>query len=90
MFWRIEIVSEKDRATYQRILDRHEIAAHDFVMVGNSIRSDVLPVLEVGARAVHVPYHITWELEQAAVDDAEAFATIPSLRDLPALIETWR
>jgi hypothetical protein len=46
-------------------------------------------VLELGARAVHVPYHITWELEQVAVDDTEAFATIPTLRDLVPLVESW-
>ena len=88
LFWRIEIVSEKDVPTYERILRRHDIAARDFVMVGNSVRSDVLPVLELGAKAVHVPYHITWELEQAAVDDA-SFPTIPTLRDLVSLVGNW-
>ena len=58
-------------------------------MVGNSVRSDVLPVIELGARAVHVPYEITWEIEQVAVDDADLFPTITSLRDLPALVKSW-
>jgi putative hydrolase of the HAD superfamily len=88
-FWRIEIVSEKDVATYQRILTRHEIAVDDFVMVGNSVRSDVLPVLEIGARAVHVPYEITWEIEHVAIDDEDLFPTIPTLRDLVGLVESW-
>ena len=56
LFWRVEIVSEKDEATYRRILDRHGIDPSTFVMVGNSVRSDVLPVLALGGRAVHVPY----------------------------------
>lgn len=88
LFWRIEIVSEKDVPTYERILRRHEIAPADFVMVGNSVRSDVLPVLELGAKAVHVPYHITWELEYAAVDDA-SFPTISTLRDVVSIVDNW-
>jgi putative hydrolase of the HAD superfamily len=87
-FDHIEIVSEKDVPTYRRILERHGFDPHDFVMVGNSVRSDVLPVLELGGRAVHVPYHITWELEHAAVDDA-SFPTIPTLRDLVSLVDNW-
>ncbi|HEV8299280.1 MAG TPA: HAD family hydrolase [Acidimicrobiales bacterium] len=89
-FWRIEIVTEKDVATYQRVLDRHGIPPGEFVMVGNSVRSDILPVLDIGSRAVHVPYEITWEIEHAAVDDADLFPTITSLRELPDLVRDWR
>lgn len=64
LFDAVEIVSEKDPATYRRILDRHAVEPGAFLMVGNSLRSDVLPVVEVGARAVHVPYEITWAHEQ--------------------------
>jgi putative hydrolase of the HAD superfamily len=89
-FWRIEIVSEKDVATYRRILDKHQIATDDFVMVGNSVKSDVLPVLELGARAVHVPYHITWEIEHVAMEDEhDLFPTITNLRDLVGLVGSW-
>ncbi len=90
-FWRIEIVSEKDPATYQRILDRHGIEPASFVMVGNSVPSDVLPVLALGGRAVHVPYHLTWEMETAppaAVADA-AFPVLDRLADLPSLLDRW-
>lgn len=80
--WRVEIVSEKDEPTYQRILDRHEIAPAEFVMVGNSLRSDVLPVLAIGGRAVHIPYHVTWELEQA--EAADDIPVLGSLAELPA------
>jgi putative hydrolase of the HAD superfamily len=88
-FWRIEIVSEKDVPTYRRILTRHEIEVDDFVMVGNSVKSDVLPVLELGARAVHIPYEITWEIEHVAIEDPDLFPTIPSLLDLVGLVESW-
>lgn len=64
LFDAVEIVSEKNEATYREILDRHHIDADHFVMIGNSIRSDILPVLAVGAHAIHVPYSITWQIEQ--------------------------
>jgi putative hydrolase of the HAD superfamily len=63
LFDRIEIVAEKDQATYERLLTRHGVSPDEFLMVGNSIRSDVLPVIEIGGRAVHVPYQITWDHE---------------------------
>jgi putative hydrolase of the HAD superfamily len=77
-FWRIEIVSEKDVATYQRILSRHEIAVDDFVMVGNSVRSDILPVLEIGARCT-CPTR-SREMEHVAIDDDDNVPTISTLR----------
>lgn len=63
LFLGVEIVSEKNAASYRGILSRRGIKAEEFVMVGNSPRSDVLPVLEIGARAVHIPYHVTWHHE---------------------------
>jgi len=56
-------VSEKNAASYRGILSRRGIKPEEFVMVGNSPRSDILPVLELGARAVHIPYHVTWHHE---------------------------
>jgi len=63
LFLGVEILSEKNVSSYRGILSRRGIKADEFVMVGNSLRSDVLPVLELGARAVHVPYHVTWRHE---------------------------
>jgi putative hydrolase of the HAD superfamily len=84
--WRVEIVSEKDEATYQRILDRHGIEPAEFVMVGNSLRSDVLPVRAIGGCGVHIPYHVTWELERAEASDD--IPVLESLRDLPGWLLT--
>jgi putative hydrolase of the HAD superfamily len=86
LFWRVEIVSEKDTATYQRILDRHRIDPRTFVMVGNSIRSDVLPVLACGGRAIHVPYSVLWALEEVEPGTAEGFPVLASLAELPDAI----
>jgi putative hydrolase of the HAD superfamily len=63
LFLGVEVVSEKNAGAYRGILARRGIKADEFVMVGNSLRSDILPVLELGARAVHVPYHVTWHHE---------------------------
>ncbi len=77
-FERIEIVSEKDEATYRAILDRLDVAPERFCMVGNTVRSDVLPVLAIGGHAVQVPYEVTWAHEEAAGHGAE-FPVLPSL-----------
>ncbi|MVN75732.1 HAD hydrolase-like protein [Hymenobacter sp. HMF4947] len=64
----VEIVSEKNEATYRRILARHGVAPADFLMIGNSLKSDILPVLALGAQAIHVPYHTTWIHEEVPAE----------------------
>jgi putative hydrolase of the HAD superfamily len=86
-FDHVEIVLEKDSSTYAEILARLGIDPARFCMVGNSVRSDILPVLALGGSAVHVPYPILWDLEK--VDDHdEHFAELSSLADLPAWLES--
>ena len=63
LFSGVEIVSEKNADTYRAILKRRGIKPEEFVMVGNSLRSDVVPVVELGARAIHIPYPVTWHHE---------------------------
>ena len=81
-FERIEIVSEKDEATYRRLLDRYGVSPDEFAMIGNSLRSDVLPVVAIGARAIHVPYAITWAHETVAARPDSAFETLAHLREV--------
>ncbi|ABW31036.1 HAD family hydrolase [Acaryochloris marina] len=85
-FSAIEIVSKKDTDTYRKILRRNDLQPSQFLMVGNSIQSDVLPVLEAGAAAVHIPYHTTWVHEQADMEALQGkdFTCLESLRELPA------
>ena len=73
------------------VLDRLGIQPSDFVMVGNSIRSDVLPVLGIGGRAVHVPHTTTWILEEPDPKAVAAvrFPVVDRLADLPALLADW-
>ena len=66
LFPRIEIVSEKDASTYARVLAEFGIAPAQFAMVGNSLRSDIAPVLALGGWGVHMPYHVTWVHETHA------------------------
>ena len=81
-FTDIEIVLEKDPDTYAKILQRLRIPADRFLMIGNSVRSDVLPVLAIGGHAIHVPYHITWEHER--VDDhGQELVELASIADVP-------
>ncbi len=79
----VEILLEKDPTTYRRVLRHVGVEPERFLMVGNSVRSDILPVLEIGGSAVHVPYHVLWDHEH--VDDhGEEFSELASLADLPA------
>ena len=63
LFQRIEIVSEKNEATYGRVLGEFGLAPAQFAMVGNSLRADIEPVLAIGGGGVHTPYHVTWAHE---------------------------
>lgn len=85
LFSAIEIVSEKDRETYARVLKRNGIDPARFVMVGNSVRSDILPVLAAGGRAIHVPYHLTWAIEEAE-PPADGYLRAAAIREVPDLI----
>jgi putative hydrolase of the HAD superfamily len=87
-FRHIEIVREKDAGIYARILRKYDIAPQHFLMVGNSVRSDILPVLEIGGRAAHIPYEITWQHEAAHPPhaDANGYYHLPNFGALPALV----
>lgn len=82
LFSAFEVVSEKDAKTYAAVMRRLGVEPSRFVMVGNSVKSDVLPVLEAGGSAVHVPYHLSWALDRAPAGSAE-FVTLGSLAELP-------
>lgn len=86
----VEIVAEKDPASYRRVLGRAGIDPASFVMVGNSLRSDVLPVLEIGGHAVHIPYRLTWEHEQVADHeyDGRPYTELGDIRELPGLLRS--
>jgi putative hydrolase of the HAD superfamily len=62
-FHHIEIMSDKHENNYKKLLSHLDIQPHEFLMVGNSIKSDILPVINIGAKAIHVPFEVTWQHE---------------------------
>jgi len=86
-FWQTEVVAHKDPATYERVLGIHGVEPERFVMVGNSLPSDVLPVIEIGGRGVHVPYHVTWTHEHH--DGDHDAPQLEHLGELPDLLAQW-
>ncbi|MDM9632462.1 HAD family hydrolase [Robiginitalea aurantiaca] len=82
-FHHVEVLSDKKPDNYSRLLEHLEIGVSEFLMVGNSLKSDVLPILELGARAIHVPFHTTWAHEEVRPEEhTNNHLTISSLRDL--------
>jgi putative hydrolase of the HAD superfamily len=86
-FQQIEIVSDKTSEAYARLLAKHHLEPAKFLMVGNSLRSDILPVVALGGHAVHIPYHITWAHEHVEHTNAAGYETLEHLGQLPAAIE---
>jgi putative hydrolase of the HAD superfamily len=90
LFDGIEIVSEKNPAAYQEIVNRYHVEAKNFVMIGNSLKSDVLPVLAIGGVGVHIPFETTWIHELVSDEDLEGkdFKRLALMNDLHAFLNT--
>ena len=91
-FRHFEVVGHKDPAAYAAILTRYGITPERFLMVGNSLKSDVLPVIALGGNAVYVPHQITWahEVISAHEDQPDGYHEIAHLGELPDLIQALR
>ena len=87
-FDHVEIVSEKDEATYRRLFARLGITPDNFVMIGNSLKSDILPVVRLGFPAIHVPYHANWihEYVPAELLAGVEFRAVARLREVLELV----
>ncbi len=79
----VEIVPDKSPAIYRAILQRYNIPAERFLMVGNSLRSDVLPVLQIGGQAVLVHYANNWAHEMLVDTSGHTYSTLQNLAELP-------
>ncbi len=90
-FRHVEVVGTKNEDVYRRLLDRWGIAADRFVMVGNSLKSDVLPVTALGGRGIFIPYALTWAHED--VDESEAagsdHVTVETFRDVVGVVDRF-
>jgi len=86
-FHHIEIMSEKDDANYLKLIKHLDIQPCELMMVGNSLKSDILPVLNIGGYAVHVPYHITWAHEHIEDSiDNERFKSADCIKSILELL----
>ena len=82
-FHHIEVMSDKTELDYQKMLGRLDCQPEDFLMIGNSLKSDVLPILNIGGYAIHIPYHTTWEFEKIDFEiEHKNFNTITNLSEL--------
>src|SRR5438874_12427152 len=90
LFLGVEILSEKNTDTYRGVFRRRGIDPAGFVMVGNSLRSDVVPVVAAGGRAVHIPYEVTWEHERVPEDQlpTDGWLRIERIAELPEVLES--
>lgn len=83
-FHHIEIMSDKKEMDYSDLINRMDIEPHDFLMIGNSLKSDILPVLNIGGKAIYVPFHTTWQFEtidESAINNFE-FHTVEELSEV--------
>ena len=86
-FHHIEVLSDKTELDYTKMLGRLDIKAEEFLMIGNSLKSDVLPILNIGGYGVHVPYHTTWEYEKIDFEiEHENFKAITSITEVLAFL----
>ncbi|MCH4553315.1 HAD family hydrolase [Aestuariibaculum lutulentum] len=87
-FHHIEVLSDKKEENYSKLLNHLDINPSEFLMVGNSLKSDVLPLVNIKAHAVHIPFHTTWAHEQVSEKETNGknYKTISSLKDLITLL----
>lgn len=82
-FHHVEVLSDKKESNYSNLLEHLNIKVDEFLMIGNSLKSDVLPILNIGARAVHVPFHTTWAHEMVPEDEqVNNHLKLNSLKDI--------
>ena len=82
-FHHIEVLTDKKPENYKRLLDHLDIRPREFLMVGNSLKSDVLPLLDIGAKAIHVPFHTTWIHEEVKDHGKENdYLSVVNIKDI--------
>lgn len=82
-FHHVEVLSDKKEENYLHLLNHLQIDVNEFLMIGNSLKSDVIPLLKIGSQAVHVPFHTTWQHEEVKVEENEyKYLKINNLKDI--------
>ena len=77
-------MSEKKEEDYRKLIKHLDINPDELLMIGNSLKSDVLPLLKIGASAIHIPFHITWSHEEVSINETKNsnFHTLKNLNDI--------
>lgn len=86
-FHHIEVMSDKKPTDYKKLLQHLDCKPEHFLMVGNSVKSDVLPVLEIGGNAIHVPFHTTWAHEEVEVKENDTFPVVENIAEVVNLLK---
>ncbi|MEJ6791596.1 MAG: HAD family hydrolase [Lacinutrix sp.] len=87
-FHHIEVLSDKKEENYSRLLKHLDIKPEDFLMIGNSLKSDVLPLVAIGAKAIHIPFHTTWAHEEVEVNanKSKSYKTLKNLSEVISVL----
>lgn len=87
-FQHVEVLSDKKEENYLHLLNHLQIDIKEFLMIGNSLKSDVLPILGIGAQAVHIPFHTTWKHEEVSIEkNGDNYLKISKLEDILAYLK---
>lgn len=86
-FHHIEVMSDKQESDYQQLIQHLDIEAEDFLMIGNSVKSDILPVLNLGGSAIHIPFHTTWAHERTEGVEHENLRSLLSIKEILEILE---
>jgi len=83
-FHHVEVMSDKKPEDYKKLINHLDIKPNELLMVGNSLKSDVLPLIEIGASAIHIPFHTTWAFEQVSDQDSKnsEFRILHNIREI--------
>lgn len=87
-FHHIEVMSDKKENDYKKLLSHLDIEAKELLMIGNSLRSDILPLVKIGASAIHVPFHTTWAHDEVSVleQSKSTYKTVKKIKEILSII----
>lgn len=88
-FHHIEVMSDKQPEAYLKLVKHLDVQTHEFIMIGNSLKSDVLPTIEIGAYGIHIPFHTTWQHEVVENGiESDSYAEVEKLSDVLPLFKS--
>jgi putative hydrolase of the HAD superfamily len=87
-FHHIEVMSDKKESDYEKLVSHLDIKPNELLMIGNSLKSDVLPLVNIGALAIHIPFHTTWAHEEVLESEQKqsSYQTINNLKELLSIL----